>query len=361
MILSRILNKVILHNSIGEWLSALFIILAVYFFLQWIKHLAANRLQDLSSRTVTDLDDFLTSLLANTKSVALFVFALFFGSLRLDLGTAIAQLLRLAALFALLVQIGLWIMAAVDYWVRRDAKSRGETGVQSTTLSIVGLIIKIAAWVLLFLLALDNIPGVQITTLIASLGIGGIAVGLAVQSILSDVFASVSIALDKPFVLGDAIGVGDIVGTVEHIGLKSVRVRSLAGQQIVFSTSDLLSSRINNYRKMERRLVVLKFGVSYNTPQEKVARIPKMLEEIITSLENVTFDRSHFVNFGDFTLDFETVYHIETADYTAYMDARQAVGLGMMKRFEEEGIEFPFPTQTLLIDKLAQPEAQEPQ
>ena len=200
-------------------------------------------------------------------------------------------------------------------------------------------------------------PGIQITTLIASLGIGGIAVGLAVQSILSDIFASVSIALDKPFVIGDTIAVDGMFGTVEHIGLKSVRVRSQSGQQIVFSTSDLLSSRIHNYRKMERRQVLLKFGVSYNTPQQTAAMIPEMIREIVEQNEQVTFERSHFTGFGDFALNFETVYFIEGSDYSRFMDVQQAVGFAILQAFEKEGISFAIPTQTILLGKGVETEA----
>lgn len=358
MAFNDFINQVVLNNTIQDWFFAFVILLLSYALLQLIKRFAANRLKRLAQRTITDVDDFIVELLGSTKSALLFVFSILFGSLRLDLSLALSQVIRLAAVFALLIQIGLWLTGGINYWVRRQAEKKELPGSETTTLNIVGLMLKIVVWILLLLVGLDNIPGVQITTLIASLGIGGIAVGLAVQNILGDIFASVSIALDKPFVIGDVIVVDDMTGTVEHIGLKSVRVRSIEGQQIVFSTSDLLSSRIHNYRQMERRRVVLKLGVSYNTPQEKVARIPEMIEEIISRQEQVTFDRTHFTTFGNFTLDFETVYYIEVPDINHYLDVQQTVGFAILERFEKEGIEMPYPTQTVLIDKLPQANGQ---
>ena len=196
------------------------------------------------------------------------------------------------------------------------------------------------------LIALDNL-GIDVTALIAGIGIGGIAIVLAVQNILSDLFASLSIIIDKPFVIGDFIIVGDLMGTVERIGLKTTRVRSLSGEQIIFSNSDLLSSRVRNYKRMYERRVAFSLGVTYDTKVELLERIPSMIEEIIGSQENTRFDRCHFKSFGDFALIFETVYYLLTPDYTAYMDAQQGINLAIARRFEEEGIEFAYPTQTI--------------
>ncbi len=338
------------RNKLEDWLIAALLMVLSYFILQFLKRLTVHQLQKLTGRTRTDIDGFFVHLLGQTKSALLLVFSIYLGSLRLSLSASLTHAIRLIALFALLLQIGFWINALINYWVQRQAGKKDTAGSEATTLNVVGVILKIAAWVLLILLALDNLPGVEITALIASLGIGGIAVGLALQSILSDLFASVTIALDKPFVIGDSIVVGDQSGTVEHVGLKSVRVRALSGEQIIYSTSDLLASRIHNFQKMETRRVVLKFGVTYQTPQEHLARIPTIMEEIISSKEKTTFVRSHFTGFGASALEYETVFNIESPDYTLFMDIRQAIGLEIIKRFEEHGIEFAYPTQTLLIE-----------
>ncbi len=199
-------------------------------------------------------------------------------------------------------------------------------------------------------LVLDNL-GVNITTLVAGLGVGGIAIALAVQNILSDVFCSVAILVDKPFQVGDFIIVGDMMGTVEKIGIKTTRVRSLSGEQLVFSNADLVNSRIRNYKRMQERRVVFSFGVIYQTPADKLEHIPAMVKEIIESVDQARFDRTHFKQFGDSSLDFECVYYVLSRDYNLYMDIQQKINLELFTRFEKEGIEFAYPTRTLYISK----------
>ena len=173
----------------------------------------------------------------------------------------------------------------------------------------------------------------------------------AIQNVLSDLFSALSITFDQPFIVGDVIVVDDLAGIVEQIGLKSTRVRSLSGELLVFSNSDLLNSRIRNYQQMDRRRVVLKFGVTYQTPREKLQAIPEMVKRVIVDREKVSFDRAHFTGFGDSTLDFEVVYWLESSEYGFYMDSQQAIDLGIYECFEEEGIEFAYPTQTIFVEQ----------
>jgi small-conductance mechanosensitive channel len=184
---------------------------------------------------------------------------------------------------------------------------------------------------------------------VAGLGIGGIAVALAIQNILGDLFASLSIALDKPFVIGDFIIVDQLLGTVEHIGLKTTRIRSLSGEQIVFSNADLLNSRIRNYKRMYERRVVFSIGVTYQTPYEKLASIGTTLKEIIESQPDVRFDRAHFREYADSSLNYEVVYYVKSPDYNRYMDIQQAINLEIYRRFQDGGIEFAYPTRTLYL------------
>ena len=353
--MSDVINSSMVYafNRWEDWLIALLIFAVSFVLLLVIRQFAARQLLKLSARTVTDVDDFVAQLLVKTKAALLLVFALFFASLRLHLSASIEQFLRVAAVIALLIQIGLWIIALIDYWVQREAKRSDLGGGQATTLSVVGVMLKIAVWVLLVLIALDNIPGVEITTLVASLGIGGIAVGLAVQSILRDLFASLSIALDRPFVIGDSITVDGLSGTVEHLGLKSVRVRSISGEQIVFSTSDLLNSRVHNFEKLERRRAVLRFGVVHHTPPQALAMIPAMLEEVIANHAQVSFERAHFTSIGASVLEFEAVYWLEEPSYRLFLDTQQSINLGILKRFEHEGITLAYPTQTVFLEREA--------
>jgi small-conductance mechanosensitive channel len=196
---------------------------------------------------------------------------------------------------------------------------------------------------------------VQITPLLASLGIGGLAVALALQNVLSDLFASLSIVLDKPFVIDDFIAVDDLQGTVEHVGLKTTRLRSLSGEQLVFSNSDLLSSRVRNYKRMLERRATFTIGVIYGTPVEALREIPKLIRAAVESQPNTRMDRTHFQKFGDSSLDFETVYFMLVPDYAVFMDVQQEINLYLYEAFQERGLEFAFPTRTLWLEQSAAP------
>jgi len=200
------------------------------------------------------------------------------------------------------------------------------------------------------MIGLHNL-GIDITALIASLGIGGIAVALAVQNILADLFACLTISFDKPFVIGDFIIVGDLMGTVEHIGLKTTRIRSLSGEQLVFSNNDLLGSRIRNFKRMYERRVVFNFGVVYQTSYDHLAEIPAMVKKVIGAQEQTRFDRAHFKSYGDSSLDFEVVYYVLVPDYNTYMDIQQAINMSLFRQFEKKGIQFAYPTRTLYINQ----------
>jgi len=218
----------------------------------------------------------------------------------------------------------------------------------ATTITFLGFIARLILWVIVLLLILDNL-GVNITGLVAGLGIGGIAVALAVQNILGDLLASLSIVLDKPFVIGDFVVVDSLSGTIEHIGLKTTRIRSLSGEQLIFSNNDLLKSRIRNYKRMEERRIVFGFGVVYQTPMEKLTFIKTIVGDIIKKQENARLDRVHFKEYGDSSLNFEVVYFVAKPDFNLYMDVQEAINLEIFRRFQEEGIEFAYPTRTLYL------------
>jgi small-conductance mechanosensitive channel len=238
---------------------------------------------------------------------------------------------------------------AISMWLGRQRSTRSaEDPAAVTTLTGLSYVARLAIWSAALLLTLENL-GVDVTALVAGLGVGGIAIALAIQNVLGDLFGSLSIALDKPFVIGDFIIVGDMLGTVERIGLKTTRVRSLSGEQLVFSNSDLLGSRIRNYKRMQERRVPFTVGVTYQTPVDELERIPGLARECIESTPNTRFDRAHFKEFGDSSFVFEFVYYVGSRDYNEYMDAQQSVNLGLCRRFEERGIEFAYPTRTLHV------------
>ena len=250
---------------------------------------------------------------------------------------------------AMFWQAGLWASTAAVAWLdHRRRTTLEEDKAVAGSIGIIRFIARVLIWGMVLLLTLDNL-GLDITALVAGLGIGGIAVALALQNVLGDLFASLSIALDQPFVLGDFLIVGDHLGSVENIGIKSTRLRSLTGEQIVMSNADLLSSRVRNYGRMYERRIVFSLGVTYETPRAKLERIPALLREIIEAQEGVRFDRAHFAKYAAFSLEFEIVYHVLSPDYGRYMDAQQAINFRIHEAFESLGVQFAYPTQTLWI------------
>jgi small-conductance mechanosensitive channel len=274
----------------------------------------------------------------------------------LELPHRAARLVPVLATTAVLVQVGLWGTAVVRFFMERQRKRRELAGEPDTmaAFGVLGVLGMGAVWVIVFLLMLDNF-GVDVTALVTGLGIGGVAVALAVQKILSDLFASVSIVLDKPFEVGDFIAVDTFMGTVEHVGLKTTRVASLSGERIVFSNSDLVNARLRNFKHQRERRVEFRFGVAYDTPAEQVAAIPALVREAIEGQQGARFDRAHFKEYGDSALVFEAVYIVTSPDYNLYMDLHQAINLDLMQRFHERGIGFALPTQTVYMHTVEQP------
>jgi small-conductance mechanosensitive channel len=260
-----------------------------------------------------------------------------------------------AWIVVLVAQVALWANRLITVAVERAfERQRVANPSAATHLMLAGLVGRIVLWSLAVLVALDNL-GFNITTLMASLGIGGIAVALAVQNILGDIFSSVSIALDKPFVIGDFIVVDAYMGTVEYVGMKTTRLRSLGGEQIVFSNNELLKNRIRNYKRMQERRVQFEFSIAYETSEEQVRALPALLREIITAPELETrFDRAHFRGFSDSALMYEVVYYVLDADYNKYMDIQQKINLALLHELRRRGVAFAYPTRTLY---LAQPQS----
>jgi len=338
-------------NPVWRWFLALGLIISVWFALHVLLRVVIARLRGFVARTPGQLDDLLVDLLEKTRFLFILVLALYAGSLVLSLPSAAKIALRTLFILALLLQGGYWGNGLVAFFTSRFVKRKlKEDAAVATSVSALGFLAKLIIWAIVVLIALDNM-GIDITALIAGLGIGGIAIALAVQNILSDLFASLSIIVDKPFVIGDYIVVGDLMGTVERIGLKTTRIRSLSGEQIVFSNSDLLSSRVRNYKRMYERRIAFSLGVTYDTGADLLERIPTMIEKIVGAQPNVRFDRCHFKSFGDFALLIETVYYMLIPDYKAYMDTQQAINLAIARKFEEEGIQFAYPTQTIYLAK----------
>ena len=341
-------------NSVFAWLLAVAITAVTFGVLRLLLAVSHARLRRLAGKTRTKLDDTIIDLLGHTKSLFLLALAIFAASYVLDLDPTLAGLRRWVVVIALTIQGGVWGNRAVTLWLERQRITLGETDPGAvTTLQGLSYLIRATLWVAVVLLMLENL-GYNVGTLLAGLGVGGVAIALAVQSILGDLFASLSIALDKPFVTGDFIIVGDYMGTVAKVGLKTTRVTSLGGEQLIFSNSDLLKSRIRNYKRMEQRRVVFAFGVLYGTTPDQLEGIPPFVREVIEGISDTRFDRAHFKEFGDSSYNFEVVYYVLSADYNMYMDIQQSINLALCRGFAERGIEFAFPTRTLHIESVPQ-------
>lgn len=350
--IEELLSSPVYGNPLSDWMIALAIALSINVVVAALKWLVGARLRTLAERTQTAVDDSFVASLLRTKHMLVLFISLAVGAHYLALPDVVTTVLRNLAIIAGFVQLGLYLSALIEFWAARsEARARESDMAAATTLRAVKFVAKGIMWTMLLLLALDNL-GVNVTALVAGLGVGGIAVALAVQNILGDLFASLSIVVDKPFVLGDFIIIDSYMGTVEHIGLKTTRLRSLGGEQLVFSNSDLLKARLQNYQRMQERRVVLRLGVVYHTDTQTIERIPELIREAVVDQEGVRFDRAHFAQFGPSSLNFEAVYWVLDPNYLRFMDLQHAVNMGIVERFRANGIEFAFPTQTVHLGSL---------
>jgi small-conductance mechanosensitive channel len=344
------LQQTFFNNRILDYLICLSVFLIGIIVIQIFKRFLLKRLREWAKRTTTTIDDFLIRMIEK-ELLPLFYFGAFYVSIQgLTLNPALEKGINVLGLILLTIFGVRFLLAIIvygleNYWVKKEkdvAKKQGLKGILMT--------VKVIAWGLAIIILLDNF-GIKVSALIAGLGIGGVAIALAAQSILGDLFSYFSIFFDRPFEIGDFIIVGDLLGTVEHIGIKTTRVRSLGGEQLVFSNTDLTNSRVRNYKRMDRRRVVFRLGVTYETGLRELKEIPVVITNIIKGINDTVFDRAHFFSYGDFSLVFEIVYYVIGSDYNKYMDVQQEINLKIKEEFEKHGIEFAYPTQTLYLNK----------
>ena len=345
-----LLDQTVYHNTIREWIYAGLVVVFVFLIVRISKAILFKQISRISAKTATEWSDLAAGLVNKIKFFFLVVISFYAGAHLLTLPNSINNFINKFVGIVLFVQVGVLASEAIRFWLSSYRKRKIEDHADAvTTMTSVGIIVRILLWLIILLIALDNL-GVNVSALIAGLGVGGIAVALAVQNILGDLFASFSIVLDKPFVIGDFIIVDNFMGTIEHIGLKTTRVRSLSGEQLIFSNSDLLKTRIRNFKRMYERRVVFSIGVVYQTSHEKLTKIPPIIKKIIENQEQTRFDRAHFKEYGSYALNFEIVYWIENPDYNIYMDIQQTINLEIFQQFKREDIEFAYPSQSIFIN-----------
>ncbi|MBI4912989.1 MAG: mechanosensitive ion channel family protein [Acidobacteria bacterium] len=343
----ELLARIYLGNTLHEWLLAMGTAFGVLLLLRLTQRVGFRRLSVLAKRTETDLDDLLIDVLYRTRWFALLAVSIYAGTRLLRSSPGVERFIHAILFLALLLQVTLWSNAAISLVIQRMVQKRMEgDAAKATALSVLGFAAKVALWSVFLMLGLDNL-GINVTGLVAGLGIGGLAVAFALQTILGDLFASLSIVLDSPFAIGDFLVVGEVMGTVEHIGLKTTRLRSLSGEQIVFPNGELLKSRIRNFQHLSERRIAFNLGVTYQTTQKQLQSIGPMIRGSVDAQPGVRFDRAHLTAFGDSDLTFEIVYFVLSPDYNTYRDAHQAILLEVVRQFASAGIDFAYPTRTL--------------
>lgn len=311
-----------------------------------------NYLKRLSKKSKTELDDAII-IFIDRINWKFFIFAsIYISSKTLELPNAVNKLLNYSLLIVLVYHGVKFLHTIVDYFAKKqiDKTLAQDKEDDTTAIIVLGKIVKISVWLIALLLILSNL-GVNITSLVAGLGIGGIAIAFALQNILEDLFSSFTIYFDKPFKKGDFIIIGQDMGVVKHIGIKSTRIQTLQGQELVVSNRELTNTRINNYKRMERRRIVFAFGVEYSTSVGKLKLIDILVKNIFKKIKLTQLDRIHFKEFGPSSLNFEVVYYLDSSDYNKYMDTQEAINLAIKRQFEKRSIVMAFPTQTIYIKK----------
>lgn len=344
------MDQVYFGNSVRAYILAGVVFIVLYLFFQLVLPLLVKIFTKVSSKTKWQIDDMIAAYLNGVYGIVWILLSLFIALSFLTFPSPFEQVPG-AAVFIIVVALLIRLVQKVSSYALATHVPAMRGGGDETSLpSFLEICIAIGLWSLGLLLVLSNL-GVDVTSLIAGLGIGGIAVALALQNILGDMFSSFSIYFDKPFKVGDFIIVGEHKGTVKKIGLKSTRIQALQGEEVVISNQELTSARIQNFKKMPRRRVVFSFGVLYSTTEKQLKKIPDIVQKAVETEEGATFDRAHFFSFGDSSLDFEAVYYVDSSDYTQYMNIQQNVNMALFTKFAKEGIEFAFPTRTIHIEK----------
>ena len=348
--MKEFLNQNYFGNTIEAYLVSLGIFIGGIIIVKIAEKIVLFRLKKWAEKTETTLDDFLIKRVEKSI-VPLLYFGVFYAAISsLALNDKAKNIIEIASLvvltFFIVRFISSIIMFSLTYFIKKQ--DRGEE--KAKQLRGMTVLINIFIWAIGLVFLMGNL-GFDVSAVIAGLGIGGIAIALAAQAILGDLFSYFVIFFDRPFEVGDFITVQDKVGTVEYTGIKTTRVRALTGEQLVFSNTDLTNSRVHNFKKMEERRVVFRLGVVYQTSAAQLEEIPKIVKEIIEQHNDVRFDRGHFATYGDFSLNFEFVYFVIGSEYVKYMDTQQSINMKIYREFENRGIEFAYPTQTLFLNK----------
>lgn len=343
----------VFENSVKDYATAVFAFLGLLLFLHLLQSLLLAKFSKIAQKTKTDIDDAIITI-TRTVRPPFYSFIAFYLALNfLFIHDFARKVVNVVLVLWIVYQVVVALQILVDFITKKIIKKESEKG-SKEAIELVSKLAKGALWGVGLLFVLSNL-GINITSLVAGLGVGGIAIAFALQSILGDLFSSFAILFDKPFVAGDFIIVGDKMGVVEKIGIKTTRIKALQGEEIIISNNELTSTQIQNFKKMRERRVIFTFGVLYETPQVKLKQIPKIVEKIIKSVKLTRFDRAHFYKFDDSALSFEVVYYIKDSSYNKYMDINEQVLFKINETFKGLGISMAYPTRTLYLEDLNHP------
>jgi small-conductance mechanosensitive channel len=348
----QILSIELWQNTVADYLFAILIFTVVLLILRIFKFVILKKLKKMTTRSKVEWDDLLIGIIHKLGWPFYILVALYISIIYIDVHPLLQKFLDYLLIISATYYATKGVIAIVHYARDKviDKKLKEDKDQDTTIIKVLAVIVQIIVWVLAIILVIQNF-GYDVTALVAGVGIGGIAIAFALQNVLSDIFASFSIYFDKPFQTGDFIIIGDDLGVVKEIGIKSTRITSLQGEEIVISNKELTSTRIHNYKKMRKRRIAFTFGVTYGTRTKKLEKIPDIVKKIINKIDKAEVDRVHFKEFADFSLNFEVVYYVDSSDYNVHMGIRQKINLGIKKAFEKAKIEMAFPTQTIFLKK----------
>lgn len=341
------MQQIFFQNSVARYLIALSIFVLAILAVKLFQNLFLSRLKIWLGNTVSKLDISILHSLEKPLLPVLYFGAFHLAIYSLNVNDTISRFIDLIGIVIITISGIRFLVALLGYVLEFIIKTKGYTEREHSLKAILP-ILRVIVWGIGFIFLLDNL-GFQISAVVAGLGIGGIAVALAAQAVLGDLFSYVSIIFDRPFELGDFIIIDEHLGTIEHIGIKTTRIRSLSGELLVFSNADLTGSRIRNYKHMVTRRVVFQFRIDYRTSSQALKEIPEIVKNIIESIEDTKFDRAHFASFGEFSLNFEVVYYVLGNDYNKYMNIQQTINLSLKEALEQRNIQFAYPTQRLYL------------
>lgn len=350
--LETFLRQSFLGNSVKQWAISVTVFVLTWLLLVLITKWVISRARAAAEKTATRLDDAWLEVMGATGFFGFVAAALFFAHNFLDLTKGANQAIGRSLGILVGIQIALWVQRAVSAFLQvwLDSQKTESIANQANATTIAGAVrflSRLTIWTVLLLVVLSNL-GVEITTIVAGLGVGGVAAALAVQQVLGDVIAGLSMYFDRPFDLGDVVNVADVQGKVTKIGLRTTRIDGLGGEKIVYPNGKLASNHIRNFGKMEERRVLFGIGIEYGVPAEKIEQARALLTEIVQAMERVRFDRAHFKELGAHSLNLEVVYFVLSPDYNEYMDIQHRINMEIYRRFEVAKIPFAFPTQTLM-------------